>query len=113
MGKHTPGPWFFKENKHADNIGIYKDATSPGDSWPSAECIAFLDTVDGDSHAPIETALPNAHLISAAPDLLSSAQAAAWGLDRWIKANPETGGLWRDILLALNKAISKAEGHNG
>jgi len=116
---HTPGPWYWKENKHADNIGIYKDATKPGDSWPSAYCIAFLDTIEGHTNQPISEAEANANLLASAPALLEAAEEAYttlglirssdFHLKEFLNGSPKMN-LIRRRMEKLQAAISAAKG---
>ncbi len=49
----------------------------------------------------------DAHLISAAPELLDACQLAFW-----TATNPPTDEGWRNMIDALRAAIAKAEGEN-
>jgi len=74
MSKHTPGPWsIFTDKKHKHNAGIEADGFS-------IICIGYPDETpamdDSGVHGrTTDETTANAHLISAAPDLLEALEA--------------------------------------
>ena len=97
--RHTPGPWnvddlgdeSFCETNHKYGIGS-----------PNSPCYR-LAKIEGLG----ETALANARLIAAAPDLLAACKAAKGVLDQW---GPERWGHTLELLHAkLSAAIARAE----
>lgn len=106
MSKHTPGPWYTKGYRHAiaDTVAVcYGDQ-----SHYIAKCHPF----NGEPNDP-ETARANAHLISAAPDMLAALEylimAAGYATGKHEPTLKELSApldAW-DIALA---AIAKAKG---
>ena len=64
MSKHTPGPWRLCPAAHPGEFEV-RDAASSGGYAPIAK-------IKGDKRSTLSQAASNAHLISAAPDLLAS-----------------------------------------
>ncbi len=92
MSKHTPGPWGQlgrKRNEHKTIPlrAIYCEALGYH--------VAFVsDDRDGETRA-------NARLIAAAPDMLDM-----------LKRLHKAGGIWPDLLPALQAVIAKATGED-
>lgn len=96
-GKHTPGPWrssWYEENSRT-HIGSW-GLTAGSDS----RRVVFRRCKQGDA-----TALANARLIAAAPDLLAACKAA---LPR-LNARRFDTAAHDDIVTQLEAAIAKAE----
>jgi len=101
---HTPAPW------HVKSCSFYGYLYT----------VQYKDEVEGYSHviADIcnrEPALANAHLIAAAPDLLSALQDAIGALEQDLDAGKDGGdadweGLAYQRLEAAHAAIAKARG---
>ena len=87
--KHSPGPWIMKGNYPEDQAIIYDEATGTN--------IAVVYTGDGG----------NAHLITAAPDLLET---LAWTLEQLntLTTDAYSKGGDREIRDRLQETISKA-----
>jgi hypothetical protein len=97
MTKHTPGPWRVRFLPPNDESFFVQANTYPG--HPYHGVTSGMDVI-GDEDYP--TKLADAHLVSAAPDLLEAAKIALENLE----ASKEFFGT-RSI---LRVAISKAEG---
>jgi len=96
--KHTPGPWFF--DGPSDNLIVWE--------WNRPDNRICFMTIDGPARA-------NAHLISAAPDLLHVATLFAASIEYMIAADrkngDDEGASMKGITLNVVKAaIAKAEG---
>ena len=95
--KHTPGPWEIRTYDHLKSFEL----RSPKHSWP----IAYIRKLAGrgPDSIPKTSQQANAHLISAAPELLEALSTILKFLesDAW---NP------RPSIILAKKAISKAEG---
>lgn len=92
--KHTPGPWLTEVNRYGDEIDVYPQRNGPP---PVGRWAEICTVKDYDSQEEMEA---NAHLISAAPDLLKMLKVAQ---------------LWLDVdgrydMQGINAAIAKAEG---
>ena len=61
--KHTPTPWFVAKFDYADRLGILRDVTQKGDEHPSAEPIAYIEMVEGNTGLKIPEAESNADFI--------------------------------------------------
>ena len=61
--EHTKTPWFNAVFDHADKIGILRDVTQPGDTWNSADPIAYIEMIEGNTNQPIPEAMANAEFI--------------------------------------------------
>lgn len=61
--EHTKTPWFNAVFDHADRIGILRDVTQPGDTWNSADPIAYIEMIEGNTNQPIPEAMANAEFI--------------------------------------------------
>lgn len=97
--KHTPGPWEAKWSKYSDGEYIVQTKHS------SNRVIASFDD-DGDGAG--EQSIADAHLISAAPDLLKVCKVVLATL-------PHMGGSERatfHLVKDLEAAIAKAEGRS-
>lgn len=95
----TPGPW--KANIHRDGARIEADGRSV--AWVGADTITINETEVMSAQAKAD-----AHLISAAPDLLQACELALRELQRFEDqpgSNTETMGT-----AALRAAIKKARG---
>lgn len=98
--KHTPGPWTIgDENNYGAEVeigdnGLYCSLTR--DSRHSEKYIIERDEL-----------LANAHLIAAAPDLLSALKEALPGLK---ELNGEYQSGWDDTIDRVEQAIKKATG---
>ena len=78
MSKHTPGPWF--PQKHEEGYGVRFTPHGGSSSWWVADVIGSQP--DGFSDEA------NAHLISAAPDLLEALEIWLADYDE-VAANPD------------------------
>lgn len=90
--KHTKGPWFFEDDKHNTHKWIFSQATG--------YVIARFEHDEINLEA-------NAHLIAAAPDLLSACEAALIDLcsDELFESHKET-------INTLQSALKKARGES-
>ena len=110
MSRHTPGPWvaddFCRGDLHNVRVGT-TDGESDYYLRTATICECFPGD-DDDSHAPItlREAEANAHLIAAAPDMLTALE---WFLapDRPIGSNAEMIHAFREMASAV---IAKAKG---
>lgn len=114
--KHTPGPWRVEEGTTL----IWgdcnpDDTTTYGMGYPIAECRMTPSASWARGPKKYEEAEANAHLISAAPDLLSAATLFAESLKYLIaidrKKGDDEGVAMKSITLqSVRAAIAKAEG---
>jgi len=107
---HTPPPWYLKENSHVPNVGIYKDITEKGDSWPTSECIAFLD--EGMLRAKANAEFIVRAVNSYGQTLRALKKVQRWMNDRKLQSNLETTTAEESTELygEIWDAIDKAEG---
>jgi len=98
MGKHTPGPW---------KVGIIPDTEN-----------VFVEASDGLIVCEVggfvigkEQAQTNAHLISAAPDLLDALKDVMAWIDNWDPSFTDDDE-WDDTDNKVDVAIAKAEGNS-
>ncbi len=102
MSEITRGEWKYSEQSNAITVSA-NDSENPELKLKIAEIWTI--------QIPENEFLANAHLISAAPDLLEACESAYKFLDM---VQDELLGLdpWEDILINLEKAITKAKGEN-
>jgi len=93
--QHTPGPWVFYDDSNDGKTN-------------RIEIAARGKTVARIYHSVPEEDLPNARLISAAPDLLEAAKTIMKNLDGM--AGEVTAGYHESIIAPLRDAIAKATG---
>lgn len=112
---HTKTPWFSLLFDYADRIGIFRDATQPGDAWNSAEPIAYIDLIEGNTNQPIPEAMANAEFIVKAVNsheaLLEAARLTADQIGLWIDNRGE-GKFEPGMITCLDKlrmAIQQAK----
>lgn len=121
--QHTPGPWNLQTQSTFDNCGIKAEVTLPGSKekgWLTiAECnydlmIKAISATQHDHHKRSNDVAflrslseANAHLIAAAPELLSACEYAFECLS---KLTMNTGDLGDQAYQALESAIKKAKG---
>lgn len=92
LAKHTPGPW---ETRDANNQPGHQQV------WGGGMMVADCETL-----VENETAVANARLISAAPDLLE----ALWFVQKWMKMRSDKGEVFPSQLVnSVHEAIAKAE----
>ena len=107
MIKHTPGPWsIFTDEKHKHNAGIEADGFS-------IICIGYPDETPAMDDSGVcgrttDETTANAHLISAAPDLLEALEkcAAVIGAPQeghWA-TDDEVNDAYNSAVAAINKA---------
>ena len=99
---HTPGPWEIDFALNYPCFGIWEEPKD--DKTPdSLKCIAMIDYGDkSESNLTKAEAKANAHLITAAPELL-------WALEKWNtfmdnNYNPADISWWNETKQALAKA---------
>ena len=102
MSKHTPGPWTVNPAGYTEH---HRDSVIVDDAGDRIAVVRGKDVVDS-------IHIANAHLISAAPDLLEACKTLA---DYFSGHNPqdipsECGSGVRDALVLARAAIAKAEG---
>ena len=99
-GEHTPGPWTFLEQEDTESVG---NAGGPLTiCGPANDDLANVYSSDDSTVSiPREQAIANAHLISAAPEMLAALESM---VDRW---EPDCGGtdrrMWEDACAAIAK----------
>ena len=93
QGKHTPGPWEW-----------VKDKSDWGGTWIFSGDTPVLDYAGCGSH-DTEISDANAHLISAAPDMLEALREVVSEYD-----NPDNGRYLRWAVDDARAAIAKATG---
>ena len=98
MGKHTPGPWIAVEEKDWDKLKVWSIEHEHIDSddvcWI---CDVYVEA--------------NAHLISAAPDLLDALKDVMAWIDNWDPSFTDDDE-WDDTDNKVDVAIAKAEGNS-
>lgn len=96
MTQHTPGPWTVPIKRVSHNQGF---AIMAGG-------VRVADTIEDHSAVDAEA---NAHLISAAPDLLAACRAVVeWAEESGrMESNAKDEQLWQQILAAIAKAEPK------
>lgn len=97
--KHTPGPWFIDSDGEGKPNAIVT-STHDKDGIDDDVCEVYGGNSDN-----CDTREANAHLISAAPDLLSACKLMAGYI-----ARPEGFGDTFEIMAKAVEAIAKAEG---
>lgn len=96
---HTPGPWSITSDDGGDLHVTAPDATDPENPWNIAVVIASCGYRDDPRTGCTQA---NAHLVAAAPDLLSQLRFAVTLLRPW------AGGTAQ--VQAMEAVIAKAEG---
>ena len=104
--KHTEGPWEILRGGNFIKVGAAGfEAKTLAEHYLTNElCVCKMDTTDGNGYRVEAIELANAHLISAAPDLLKALK----GFYEY-----ETIGSshsWKEIVLMVESALNKAEG---
>ena len=100
QGKATPGPWTVQ----APMIGMPERYIVVGDGFVVADCGLECPPIDGDGFS----ALANARLIAAAPDLLSASQKAVARIES-VRDAIVPGGIVDQAVQMLKAGIAKAE----
>lgn len=93
---HTKGPWTADWSKYREDTFIVQAGQ------PSNRVLASFD---GDGDGPDDQSMADAHLIAAAPDMLTALKWAESALAPFSKAPAEKSGI-----AMIRKAIAKAEG---
>lgn len=97
--KHTPGPWTFEELRGDDGLGYI--ASDHAD----VPCGHIIHA--GVSDLPAEENRANAHLIAAAPDLLTALKEVSEWIGGW-SPNFEQDDEWPETAKRMRDAIAKA-----
>lgn len=104
---HTPGPWVKDYNGSLGHIKAPKQGLTPG-GFEKSPTVARYDVLPDDLMSREEREA-NAHLISAAPDVLEACKSA-------LRLPHDAGCHWHSghdctcVLNAIRAAIAKAEG---
>lgn len=117
MGKHTPGPWVFR-----NGCDIFSElGADSGDGCPAASNDGWHVATIPDTETNIDGAgktelgwnvkRANAHLIAAAPELLEALEVALNGL-RWYVAEytEKANGCDDEAIAKIEAAIARATG---
>jgi TPP-dependent pyruvate/acetoin dehydrogenase alpha subunit len=98
--KHTPGPWSASWSNYRERVFIVKAG------MPSNRVLAEFD---GDGDGPDDQSIADAHLIAAAPDLLSALKAVLPILSA-ARLQVGFGKTQMDRIAKAEAAITKAGG---
>ena len=105
---HTKTPWFNAVFDHADRIGIFRDTTRPGDAWKSADPIAYIEMIEGNTNQPIPEAMANADfIVKAANSHEALLEAAKIGLSYMRPGHHDI--VYGTDLKTVKSAIAQAE----
>ena len=97
MTSHTPAPW------HADLAETFRVRAKSG-------TVAMLTFLGRGKHREKDEVIANAHLVAAAPDMLSALKFARPLVEKWCHYQGETEELFDEYLGPVDDAIAKAEG---
>lgn len=112
MSNHTPGPWWTDGIYREDEMGVSVIAArtdcGPLPGNPTRGQVAFVTMILAEY---AQEASANAHLIAAAPDLLSALKLTAGNIRNAMVGIPEPAlEPYREWLRVVEEAIGKAEG---
>lgn len=106
MAKHTPGPWLQYAALSSDFHNI-RYIMGGGGEHVASVASGFSNFRPNDFDQ--STALANARLIAAAPDLLAELKSVS---TIWANADPRDNSPFGETARRVNAAIAKAEGRN-
>lgn len=116
-GKFTPGPWSIDHRRGGPLTGLDAELAEIEDCEPFALSVIevkeprFERTFDSRVAGAEETAIANAHLIAAAPELYTALKAARHALRSYQYGNTATD-LAAEVADFASVALAKAEGRS-
>lgn len=109
-GRHSPGPWHVHDNNWPKlNDGNVWHFVYAGDPENSTDMVAEIGRTANPIPEDIARETANAHLISAAPELLAALKAIIAEEDRLLRTGECETNL-AELIAAARPAVTKAEG---